>query len=101
MLEKHIIRLGIISSLLAIVGLVLMFSAVSFGTSLGTSWLIKQEDGIADTSQYMMIIETYTSTFLISGSILFAAGILTAVLSYFTSLFFGIRETKLSTEIND
>lgn len=78
-----------------------MFSSVAFGTSLGESWLINQENSIADTSQYMMIIETYTRTFLISGSILFAAGFLTAILTYFTYLFFSTREPKLIAPENN
>lgn len=100
MLQKHIFRLGVISFLLIIVGLILMFSSVAFGTSLGESWLINQENSIADTSQYMMIIETYTNTFLISGSILFAACFLTAILTYFTCLFFSTRESKIAPENN-
>ena len=100
MLQKHIFKLGVISSLLIIVGLILMFSSVTFGTSLGESWLINQENSIADTSHYLMIIETYTNTFLISGSILFAAGFLTAILTYFTCLFFSTRESKIAPENN-
>lgn len=94
MLKEHIIKLGVISSLLIIAGVVLMFSSVSFGTSLGESWLINQEDGIADTSQYMMVIETYTSNFAVIGSIFFATGLLTAILTYFTFLLYRIEETK-------
>jgi hypothetical protein len=101
MLKEHFVRLGVISSLLGIGGLVLMFFGVSFGTSLGTTWLVNQEDGVADTNQYMMVIENYTSTFLVSGSILFAVGLLTAILTYFTFLFRGITEMKVSTENNN
>lgn len=101
MLKEHIKGLGVISFLLAIVGLVLMFSSVSFGTSLGDSWLSKQEDGMADTSQYMLVIETYKNNFVISGSILFAAGLLTAILTYFTYLFQRIRKTTISPENNN
>ncbi|MEH7126101.1 hypothetical protein V7127_23080 [Bacillus sp. JJ1773] len=41
------------------------------GSSLGDSWLISQEDGIADTSQYNMIVQTFNNNFVIIGSILF------------------------------
>ncbi len=58
MLKESIKVLGIISSLLVIVGLVLMFSSVSFGTFLGDIWLANQVEGIADTSQYMIVLET-------------------------------------------
>ncbi|MFC3882018.1 hypothetical protein ACFOU2_00135 [Bacillus songklensis] len=94
MLNEHIKGLSIISSLLAIAGLVLMFSSISFGTSLGNSWLLNQEDGVADTSQYNMIVETYKNNFVIIGSILFGAGLLTAILTYFTSVLFVKKENK-------
>lgn len=71
------------SAILAAVGLVLMFSSASFGISLGNSWLMSQEDGIADTSQFMMVTETYTTAFVVSGGILFATGLLTAMLTYY------------------
>lgn len=91
MFKNHITGLGIISIILAIVGLVLLFSSASFGISLGNSWLMSQEDSIADTSQFMMVMETYTTAFVISGGILFAAGFVTAILTYFTALFLGIK----------
>lgn len=87
-------RLSIMSSLLAIAGLILMFSSISFATSLGDSWLLNQKDGVADTSHYSMIVETYKNNFVIIGSILFGAGLLTAILTYFTSLLFVKKEDK-------
>ncbi|GIN89214.1 hypothetical protein J6TS1_11500 [Siminovitchia terrae] len=101
MLKEHIKGLGVISSLLAIAGLVLMFSSIFFGTSLGESWLLNQEDGVADTSQYMMVIETYKNNFVIAGSILFGVGLLTAILTYFTFLLYGIRKTTISPDNNN
>lgn len=91
MLNEHIKGLSIISSLLAIAGLVLMFSSISFGTALGDSWLLNQ-GGVVDTSQYNMIVETYKNNFVITGSILFSAGLLTAILTYFTSVLLGKKE---------
>jgi len=93
-LKEHIKGLSIISSLLTIAGLVLMFSSISFGTSLGSSWLLNQEDGTANTSEYDMVVETYKNNFVIAGSILFGAGLLTAILTYFTSLLFGKKENN-------
>lgn len=97
MLKEHIKGLGVISSLLAIAGLVLMFSSIFFGTSLGESWLLNQEDG----GQYMMVIETYKNNFVIAGSILFGVGLLTAILTYFTFLLYGIRKTTISPDNNN
>ncbi|WP_139368007.1 hypothetical protein [Priestia abyssalis] len=94
MSNEHIKGLSIMSSLLAIAGLILMFSSISFGTSLGDSWLLNQENGVADTNRYNMIVETYKNNFVIIGSILFGAGLLTAILTYFTSLLFVKKENK-------
>lgn len=84
MLTKHSNNLLIISSLLAITGLALMFSSINFGISLGDSWLDNQEDGIYDTDQYNMVVETHKNNFIIIGSVLFGTGILTLILTYFT-----------------
>ena len=92
MLHAHLKGLGIISVLIAIAGLVLMFSSISFGTSLGGSWLRSQEDGVADTSQYN--IGTYKNNFVIIGSMLFGAGLLSTIFTYFTHVLFRKKENK-------
>ncbi|KAA0959281.1 hypothetical protein FQ085_05800 [Planococcus sp. ANT_H30] len=94
MFKNHISGLVIVSTLLAIVGLVLLFVSASFGISLGSSWLRSQQDGIADTSQFVMVMEAYTTVFVVLGGILFAVGLLTAILTYFSVLFLGFRETE-------
>ncbi len=66
-----------------------MFSSISFATAIGDSWVLNQEDGVADTSRYNMIVETYINNFVITGSILFSAGLLIAIFTYFTSVLFG------------
>lgn len=101
MFKNHIIGLLIVSVLLAIVGLVLLFSSASFGMSLGNSWLMSQQDGIADTGQFMIVIETYTTSFVVSGGILFATGLLMAILTYFTALILGDKKTEISSEGTD
>ncbi|MFP3511827.1 hypothetical protein SB775_19690 [Peribacillus sp. SIMBA_075] len=94
MLNEHTKGLSIISSLLAIAGLVLMFSSISFGTTLGDSWVLNHGNGVADTGQYNMIVKTYINNFVITGSILFSAGLLTAIFTYFTSVLFGKKENN-------
>ena len=101
MFKNHISGLLIVSVLLAIVGLVLLFSSASFGMSLGNSWLMSQQDGIADTSQFMMVMETYTTAFVVAGGILFAAGLLMAILTYFTALVLGDKKTEVPSEGTD
>ena len=95
LLHEHFKGLSIISSLIAIVGLFLMFSSISFGTSLGESWLLSQEDGIADSSRYNRIVETYKNNFVIIGSILFGAGLLSAIFTYYTYVLFRKEEKKI------
>jgi hypothetical protein len=71
-----------------------MFSSISLGTSLGASWLSGQEDGTADTNQYNMITETYINNFVIIGSILFGAGLLSAIFTYCKYVLFPKIENK-------
>lgn len=71
-----------------------MFSSISLGTSLGDSWLSSQADGIAETSQYNMIVNTYKNNFVIIGSILFGSGFLSAIFIYFTYVLFRKNENK-------
>lgn len=94
MSHEHFKGLNIISSLIIIAGLVLMFLSVSFGTALGDSWLSSQEDGIADTNHYLMVIETYKNNFVIIGSILFGVGVLSALSTYYTFILFRKVENK-------
>ncbi|RZT23625.1 hypothetical protein EV282_2718 [Fictibacillus sp. BK138] len=84
MLDHKIKELSIISSLLTVAGLILMFSSIYFATSIGDSWLLDQ-GGVADTGQYNRVVDTYKNNFVIIGSILFGAGVLTAILTYFIS----------------
>ena len=71
-----------------------MFSSISLGTSLGESWLSSQEDGIADSNRYNMIVETYKNNFVIMGSILFGAGLLSTIFTYYTYVLFRKAENK-------
>lgn len=94
MSKDHIKACNIISILSIIAGFILMFSSVSFGTSMGDSWLMKQSEGIADTSRYNMIVKTYITNFVIIGSISLSAGLLLTMLTYFTPLFLRKNKSK-------
>lgn len=87
LLHEQFKALSIVSSLIVTAGLVLMFSSVSLGFSLGESWLVNQENGMVDTSQYNMVVHTYKNNFVIIGSILFGAGVLSLIFIYFTYIF--------------
>jgi hypothetical protein len=73
----------IVGFLLSIVGIILLFFSVNFGTSLGDNWLAKQ--GGADTSYYHIVTKGYINTFLAAGSILLGIGLIT-ILTYFKIL---------------
>jgi uncharacterized BrkB/YihY/UPF0761 family membrane protein len=82
MSTKLIKELSVVSVILAVAGLVLMFSSVAFGTSLADSWLLNKEGGFADTGQYTMVLKTYSNNFVIIGSLLFGTGLLSALFTY-------------------
>jgi hypothetical protein len=91
LLNDHIKGLSIVSSLLAIAGIVLMFSSINFATSLGEAWLLNHQAG---GNKYHLMVETYKNNFIIIGSVLFGAGILTAILAYFYSGLYVKKENK-------
>jgi hypothetical protein len=74
----------IVGFLLSIVGIILLFFSVNFGTSLGDNWLAKQ--GGADTSYYHIVTKGYINTFLAAGSILLGIGLFTILTFYFKIL---------------
>ena len=74
---KGLIALG---SLMGIVGFVLLFFSVNFGTYFAQDWLTKQ-DGV-DTSFYLLRVEEYINSFLSAGSILFGIGLITIIYAY-------------------
>ena len=82
MTDEHIKEWKIITIVLIIVGLGLMFLSVTFVTSIGDSWL-ESVGGMADTSNYERIVDTQTNNFVIIGSILFGAGVLSALGTYY------------------
>ncbi|TYS62507.1 hypothetical protein FZC76_20610 [Sutcliffiella horikoshii] len=81
---EHIKELKILNAALIIGGLVLMFLSVTFGTAIGDSWL-DGVGGMADTSNYERIVDTQTNNFVIIGSILFGAGVLTSLGTFYFS----------------
>lgn len=74
----------IVGFLLSIVGIILLFFSVNFGTSLADNWLAKQ--GGADTSYYHIVTKGYINTFLVAGSILLGVGLFTIITFYFKIL---------------
>ncbi|XWN51321.1 hypothetical protein L0P96_08790 [Anoxybacillus flavithermus] len=81
MTENQLKWTGSFVTVIGVVGLVLIFFSVDFGTSLADSWVAKQ--GGASTERYHIILESYIHSFLIAGSILFGFSLLFAIFTYF------------------
>ncbi len=96
--KEQMKRLHIISPLLLIVGLILMFASVSLGISLGDVWLSNQNDGIADTSEYLLVVESYRNNFVIIGSVFFSIGLIIAIIAYLSSINNENESTTISAE---
>ncbi|MEC5423525.1 hypothetical protein QGM71_08465 [Virgibacillus sp. C22-A2] len=79
---KGFIGLG---ATLSIVGLILLFSSISFGTSLADGWLVRN-GGMSDSSIYELRVNSYTTNFLAFGSITFAIGLFTTIWSSYKLL---------------
>ncbi|MGY3186394.1 hypothetical protein [Lysinibacillus sp. TE18511] len=74
-------KLIIIGSSLGIVGLILSFFSVSFGTAIADIWLDRQ--GEADTSKYELVMQSNTNNFLVIGSILFSVSLISIIFSWY------------------
>ncbi|MGX1901436.1 hypothetical protein EDD69_1245 [Thermolongibacillus altinsuensis] len=82
MTENQLKWSGFFVAVTGVVGLVLIFFSVDFGTSLAESWLVNQ-DGFSSTELYHIILESYINSFLITGSILLGLSFLFAIVAYF------------------
>ena len=72
------------SLLLSVLGLVLLFNSVNFGTSLAESWIVKQ--GGADTAWYHIRVKGNINNFLAAGSIIFGVGSITTMFALYKLL---------------
>lgn len=98
-MAKHINGLVWLVLLLMLAGLILIFTSVHFGITRGNSWLMRQMEG-SDSEIYYMVIETYTTSFMMIGGILFGTGLLIGVLTFFTSVLFDEAEESSRTELH-
>lgn len=71
-----------ISTTLAIFGLFFSIGSGKIGRVLGDLWL-KNMGGVADTVQYEFIKNTYYTSFLVIGSILFGISLLAMLFSWY------------------
>ena len=78
---KGLVSLG---SVITAIGFLLLIFSVDIGLSLAEYRIVTQ--GGMDTSQYLIVIEGYTNSFLVAGSILFGIGISTIIFAYYKIL---------------
>lgn len=84
-MTKEKLRIFILfGSLLGVLGLILLFFSVTFGMFLAESWLIGQV--AADTPTYLIVMENYIHNFLVTGSILFSAGLAIFIFAFYKML---------------
>ncbi|TGB03651.1 hypothetical protein [Halobacillus salinus] len=84
MTRKDLKGLIALASILAVIGFILMFFSVDFGTSLAGNWLAQR--GGVETSIYLIAVEGYIENFLVSGSILFGIALAVVTFSYYKLL---------------
>ncbi|MDN7228409.1 hypothetical protein QWY22_18805 [Planococcus liqunii] len=97
-MAKHVKGLTWLVLLLMLAGLILIFTSAPFGIARGNSWLMRQMEG-SDSEIYYMVIETYTASFMMIGGILFGAGLLIGILTFFTSVLFDEAEEPAQAEL--
>ncbi|WP_404406900.1 hypothetical protein [Jeotgalibacillus malaysiensis] len=84
MTREKLNGLIIFSITITVIGFVLLFFSVSFGTSLAENWLFQR--GEADTAMYLIIIESYIQNFIVAGGVLFGIGLATMTIFYYKIL---------------
>ncbi len=82
---EKIKHLMILSILFVLIGLILLFGSVNFGSLLTESWLSQQYSEI-DTTLYETRAQGNINNFLVAGSILFACGITTITILLYKTL---------------
>lgn len=98
-MAKHAKGLTWLVLLLMIAGLILIFTSVHFGMAQGNSWLLRNMDIGSDPELYYLIVETYTTSFMLLGGIFFGTAMLIGVLTFFTSVLFDEPEENSYAEL--
>jgi drug/metabolite transporter (DMT)-like permease len=80
-MKERLQRFVVIGALLILLGVILAFFSVTFGTSMADSWLASR--GEADTGYYHIIVTNYINAFLVAGGVTLGFGlVLTSVPVY-------------------
>lgn len=84
MIKNKLIGIVALGSLLSTIGLLSTFNSAKLGLTRAENWLIEQ--GEADNTTYLFIMENYSNSYLIVGSILFGIGLATIVGAFYKIL---------------
>ncbi|PFA62822.1 hypothetical protein CN378_17410 [Bacillus sp. AFS015802] len=80
MSKDHSILVVILGALSGIVGFIMLFFNVYFGTSRADAWLASR--GGADTGFYHIVVKGYMNTFLVGGALMALLGMVAVVWGY-------------------
>lgn len=78
--------LMVLTSILGVIGLILIFLSGILGTYLADIWLLYLQDGSAETSNYQLKERANTNNFLVTGGILFGVSLTTILFAYYKKL---------------
>jgi hypothetical protein len=93
MLKNKLIGIIALGSSMVIFGLLVIFNSGKLGLDRTDNWLF--ERGSADNTTYLFIMENYSNSYLIVGSILFGIGLATIVGAFYKIL--TSNESNVST----
>jgi hypothetical protein len=75
-LSKNRIIVLVISTIIALIGLILLLGAVDRGSVAAGNYMRTKMGGSMDTNQYLIVFESYIKTYRWTGSILLFIGLL-------------------------
>ena len=91
--NNKLMGLVVLGSLMATIGFLFIFNSAKLGLTRAENWLFEQ--GGADNTTYLFLMENYTNSYLIAGSILLGIGLATIVGACFKIL--TSNESNVST----
>ena len=83
-MEKHK-KLFTLGCSLGILGLILSFFSVNFGTAIADIWLNTLTEGVG-TWKYEFVMQSNTNNFLVIGSILVSVSLVSIIFSWYRML---------------
>lgn len=85
MSKSKIVEPLVLGILAMLIGIVFIFYSTNLGTHMAESWL-ESQGGAASTGYYQIIVSKSINSFLVTGSILFAVGLIVTTGVYLISI---------------